>query len=219
MSLAKFVVLTYATDELLQDSQLLDQIIREGFQEELNVRLTDGVIRGSGAGQMLGILTSPCLISVARATPGTILSSDIFNMWARLLPGSHKNSYWVCNPDSLPTLYQLTVTVGTTGGQPVFLPGGTIQGVPYSTLLGRPLIVSEVGSSLATAGALILADFSSYAIVTKGTKVDTSLHIAYLSDQTVFRGVTRIQGQPLLNAPVVPFKGANSLSAFISLAA
>jgi HK97 family phage major capsid protein len=119
----------------------------------------------------------------------------------------------------LPTLYQLTVTVGTTGGQPVFLPGGTIQGVPYSTLLGRPLIVSEVGSSLATAGALILADFSSYAIVTKGTKVDTSLHIAYLSDQTVFRGVTRIQGQPLLNAPVVPFKGANSLSAFISLAA
>jgi len=219
MSLAKFVTLTYATDELLQDAQLLDQIIREGFQEELTVRLEDAVIRGTGAGQPLGVLNSPCLISVVRTTPSTISIQDVMNMWGRLLPGSHKNAAWVINSDSLPTLYQLTVTVGTTGGQPVFLPGGTIQGVPYSTLLGRPLIVSEVGSSLATAGSLLLCDFSSYAIITKGTKVDTSLHIAYLSDQTVFRGVTRIQGQPLLNAPVIPMRGANSLSAFISLAA
>ncbi len=34
-----------------------------------------------------------------------------------------------------------------------------------------------------------------------------------------YRGVTRIDGQPLLNAPVTPFKGANNLSAFCTLAA
>ena len=219
LSLKKFVVLCYATDELLQDAALLDQTLRQGFSEELALRLDDSIIRGSGAGQPLGILNSGCLVSVARTTPSTIVTADIMSMWGRLLPGSHKNAVWVVNPDSLPTLYQLTVSVGTAGGQTVFIPGGTIQGVPYSTLLGRPLIVSEVGSSLATAGSLILADFTCYGIITKGTKVDTSMHLAYLTDESIYRGVTRIDGQPLLSSSVVPFKGANALSAFVSLAA
>jgi HK97 family phage major capsid protein len=164
-------------------------------------------------------MNSPALVSVPRTTGGTIGIADVCNMWARLIPGSHKNAVWVVNADSLPTLYQMTVTTGTASGQSVFLPGGTISGIPFSTLLGRPLIVSEVGSSLATAGALILADFSSYALATKGTRIDTSIHCQFLTDQTCFRAVTRLDGQSLLSNSVIPFKGANSLSAFISLAA
>lgn len=139
------------------------------------------------------------------------------NMWGRLLPGSHKNAVWIINPDAIPTLYQMAVTTGTYSGTTVFIPGGTIQGVPFSTLLGRPLIVSEVASAMGTSGDLILGDFSCYGIISKGTKIDTSMHLQFLTDQSIYRGVTRLDAMPLLSTTVTPFKGANALSAFVAL--
>jgi HK97 family phage major capsid protein len=200
----------------LQDAALLDTTLRQGFAEELSLRLDSSILSGTGAGQPLGYQNSACCIKVTRGSPGTIGITDIMNMFGRLLTGSYKNSVWVVNQDVLPTLYQLSISVGTAG-VPVFLPGGSVSGVPFSTLLGRPLVVSEAASTLGELGDISFCDFSYYGIITKGSRTDVSMHLQFLQAEQVYRNLTRLDGQPLLSAPVVPFKGANSLSPFITL--
>ena len=66
-----------------------------------------------------------------------------------------------------PVFNSLGVTVGTTGGPPVFVPGGTIANVPFNSLLGRPLIPIEQAQTLGTSGDIILADMSGYLLISK----------------------------------------------------
>jgi HK97 family phage major capsid protein len=219
LTLKKLVILGYATDELLSDATLLDQTLRRGFQEEIAFKVDDGIIRGNGAAQMLGILNSGCLATVTRTTPGSIVVGDITSMWARLLPGSHSRAVWITNPDCLPTLYTMAMGTGTNSGVSIFMPGGSIAGQPYATIFNRPLIVSEMASSLASAGSLMLCDFSHYLLISKGLKVDMSVHVAWTTDQSCYRGVLRIDGMPDMAAKVTPYKGANDLSPFVSLSA
>jgi HK97 family phage major capsid protein len=68
LQLKKLIGLAYATDEMLQDSQLLERIIRQAFAEEIAYKTDDGAYRGVGGGQMLGILNAPALITVAAAS-------------------------------------------------------------------------------------------------------------------------------------------------------
>ena len=216
-NLKKLVVLSYCSDELLEDAALLEKTLREGFAEEISFRLEDSIVRGSGAGQCLGFLTSGCLVSQTRATASTIGVADITGMWSLLLPGSHSRAVWLINPDSLSTLYQLTL--GTTGQTPMFIPGGGLSQSPYPTLLGRPLIITELADTLANANALMLVDLSYYGLVTRGLKIDSSMHVKFVQDEQTFRGVFRVDGSPLLSNSILPFKGANRLSAFVTLTA
>ncbi len=62
LSLNKLIGLCYATDELLEDSTALAQTINEGFRDEFDFRITDGIINGTGDGQPLGILNSGCMV-------------------------------------------------------------------------------------------------------------------------------------------------------------
>lgn len=217
LTLKKLVCLCYATDELLEDANMLETTIREGFAHEIAFQLDRGIISGSGVGQPLGILNSGCKISVARNTASSIKIQDVVTMWASLLPGSHANAVWLINADALPTLYQLSQTVGTQGF-PVYMPAGGLSETPYNSLMGRPVIITEQCSSLGTIGDLILADFSQYILATRGeTKFDSSIHVRFTNDETTFRAVTRCDGQPALNAAVTPAKGSKTLSHFIVL--
>jgi hypothetical protein len=42
--------------------------------------------------------------------------------------------------------------------------------------------------------------------------------VEFLTDQTVFRFIFRGDGQPKRNAPLTPYKGAGTLSSFVTLA-
>jgi HK97 family phage major capsid protein len=223
LELKKLIGLCYATDELLEDSAALESIISQAFTEEFGFMLDEGILRGTGAGQLQGIMGSNSLVTVAKQgaqANGTILFENILNMWARLYAPSRANAEWYINQDIEPALYAMSLLVGTTGGVPVYMPAGGISGSPYSTLFGRPVIPIEQCSTLGAVGDIVLADLSQYAMIDKGgMKSATSIHVRFLNDEQVFRFTMRVDGQPKWNAAMTPNKGTNTQSPFITLAA
>lgn len=222
LSLKKLVGLCYATDELLEDATALEAVIKQGFAEEFGFLLDDAVIRGTGAGVPLGVLNSGCLVTVTKETgqaAKTIQVENIVNMWSRLYAKSWTKSNWYINQDVIPQLFTMGITIGT-GGAPIYMPPGGLSQSPYSTLLGRPVIPIEQCETLGTKGDIMLADFGEYILIDKGgIKQAQSIHVRFLYDETTFRFVYRVDGQPIWNSALTPYKGTNTVSPFITLQA
>ncbi|NIO06966.1 MAG: phage major capsid protein, partial [Deltaproteobacteria bacterium] len=162
LELKKMVGLVYATDELLADAAALERVIRQGFADEFGFMLDDAIVNGTGAGRPLGILNSPCLVTVNKETgqaAATIQVENLLKMWARCT--NPEKAHWLVNRDIIPQLYTMGITVGT-GGSPIFMPAGGISGQPFNTILGRPVIAIEQAATLGTVGDIILADLSAY---------------------------------------------------------
>jgi len=221
LNLQKIIGLCYSTDELLADATALEDILMQAFPEEFGFLIDDGIIRGTGAGTLLGILNSPCLITVAAEAgqaAATIVSENIMNMWSRLWARSKGNAVWLINQDVTPQLWTMSVAVGT-GGVAVYMPAGGLSGQPYATLFGRPVIEIEQCSTLGTVGDIILADLGEYLVIEKGgIESASSIHVRFIYDETAFRFVYRIDGQPAWNAALTPYQGSNTTSPFVALA-
>jgi len=220
LSLKKLTGLCYATDELLQDAAALESIIMKGFAEEFGFLVDDAIIRGTGVGKPLGILNSDALVTVAKEggqAAKSILAENIINMYSRCSSESKAN--WYINRDVLPQLFTMSLPVGT-GGAPIFMPAGGISGSPYNTLLGRSIIPMEQCSTLGTVGDIIFADFGEYIWSDKGDiDAAASIHVRFLYDEQVFRFIYRCEGQPGWKSALTPYKGTNTISPFVALAA
>ena len=222
LTLKKLIGLCYATDELLQDATALEAVIMQAFSEEFGFRVDDAIINGNGAVQMLGILNSPALVTVnaeGGQAADTIIYENIVSMWSRMYGPSRLNAAWYINQDIEPQLYTMSLAVGT-GGQLVYLPPGGASGTPYATLFGKPVIPIEQASTVGTVGDIILADMSQYLLADKGgVQSDRSIHVKFTTDETTFRFVYRVDGQPWWSSALTPKSGsANTLSPFVALA-
>jgi HK97 family phage major capsid protein len=220
--LKKLMSVMYMTDELLQDSTALTAIAGQAFSEEIMFMTEDAIWEGSGAGMPLGLINSPAVISVAKETgqkAATIVKENLDNMWSRMWVRSRANSVWTINQEIEPQLLGLNQAVGT-GGQMVYLPPGGMSAAPYATLYGRPVIATEYNAALGSVGDIGLVDLSQYTLVDKnGIQAATSMHVAFLTDEMVFRVTYRVDGQPMWHSAITPFKGSTTKSPFITLAA
>ena len=142
LKLKKLAVVVPTTDELLNDKVTLEAFIRTGSNLALVKEAEKQVIRGVGAGQPLGILSSGALVTVAAETgqlADTIDYANIVNMWSRMYADSRTSAIWLINQSIEPQLYTMGITVGV-GGTPVYMPPGGASASPYGTLFGRPVI-------------------------------------------------------------------------------
>jgi hypothetical protein len=96
-------------------------------------------------------------------------------------------------------------------------PDGT-QGYSPATLYGRPILTTEYNAALGTAGDIILANLGEYTLIDKGN-VDqaVSLHVAFLTDEAVWRFTYRADGQLNWNAALTPKSGGSTLSPVVAL--
>jgi HK97 family phage major capsid protein len=222
LTLHKLIGLCYATDELLSDASALEGFIRQAFAAEFGFLLDDAIIRGSGAGQPLGVLNAGCLVTVskeAQQQADTIVWENVVKMYARLFAGSRPNAVWLINQAAEAQLMQMAMSVGT-GGVPVYLPAGGASQSPYATLFGRPVIAIEQCSALGDVGDIIFGDFNGYIIAEKGgIESAMSIHVKFDYDESVFRFVLRCDGQPVRASSLTPYKGSDALSHFVTLAA
>jgi len=222
LRLKKFAVLVYATEELLQDTTALGGIISQGCAEELDFMINDDILNGLGAGGPLGILASPALVTVTKEggqLADTVVTQNIFKMWARMHPRSKSNAVWFINTDVTPQLYGLNLTVGT-GGMPMYMAPGALPNAPSGALLGRPVVETEFSPTLGDAGDVLLADMSQYVLIDKDVQAASSIHVQFITDQVAYRFVYRCDGQPKIAAPLTPYKGtSNTLSPFVALGA
>lgn len=222
LELNKLIGLCYSTDELLQDTAALESIISQAFMEEFGFMIDDAIVNGTGAGLPLGIMNSGCLVTVTKEAgqpAATILAENVINMWARMWAKSRQNAVWFINQNIEPQLYTMSLAVGT-GGIPVYMPANGLSDSPYARLMGRPVIPIEQCQTLGTTGDVILADLSQYVLADKGgIQSASSIHVQFKYDESVFRFVYRVDGQPIWNSALTPYKGgaANSLSPFVVL--
>lgn len=216
LSLKKLTGLCYATDELLQDTAALESVIRQAFAEEFGFKIDDAILTGTGAGEPLGILNSSSLVTIAKESNQTekITVENLIKMWNRVWSRSRNNAVWFINQEIEPYLY--TLKIGTT---PVYVPAGGLSEKPYGTLFGRPVIPLEQCSALGEVGDIILADLNQYLLIDKGgINAQSSIHVRFLYDENVFRFIYRVDGQPIWNKPLTPYKGTATQSPFVALA-
>jgi HK97 family phage major capsid protein len=135
-------------------------------------------------------------------------------MWNRLWARSRANSVWYINQEVEPYLYTLKI-----GDTPVYVPAGGLSEKPYGTLFGRPVIPLEQCSAAGDLGDIILADASQYLLIDKGgINAASSIHVRFLYDENVFRFIYRVDGEPIWNKPLTPYKGFSTVSPFVTLA-
>ncbi len=222
LSLQKLAGLYFATNEELSDTVALEATIAGFFAEEFAFKLDDALIRGTGAGEPLGILGHAGTVDVPKETnqaANTIIKENVEAMYSRMWTRSLRNATWLINQDVWPQLFRLEQAVGT-GGIPVFLPAGGLSAAPFGSLMGRPILPIEQAESLGTSGDIILADYDrGYVMIDKGgIDAAVSIHVQFLTDESVFRFIMRTDGQPVANKALTPFKGTKTVSSFITLA-
>lgn len=220
LSLKKLTGLAYVTDELLQDAPALESLLMQAFSEEIGFKLDDAILNGTGAGMPLGIMACPALVSQAKENgqpADTIVAENIINMWSRLWSGSMSNAVWLVNQSVLPQLYSMSLAVGG-GGQLVYMPANGISGRPYATLMGAEIVVCEQTDTLGDKGDIVLADLGQYLLADKGgIQSASSIHVRFVNDESVFRFVYRVDGQPWWQSALTPFNSAPTQSPFVTL--
>lgn len=168
-------------------------------------------LRGDGANKALGIINAPCSIVYSRATASTIVYNDIIGMLARVKFGGPL--VWITSQTTIPQLAALV----DPGNNVIFVKSAA-ENMP-STLMGFPIIYSERNPVLGTKGDLMLCQLSMYMIKNgSGPRVDVSTDVLFATDQTAFRIVWHVDGQPWLTAPL-PLEGSSSstISPFVIL--
>ena len=223
LNLKKLIGLCYATDELLDDVSALEGVIRSGFVSEFGFLLDDSIINGTGAGQPLGILNAGCLVSQAIETgqdADTIVAENVIKMYSRRFASMTSNYMWLYNQSIEPQLLTMSLAVGT-GGIPVYMPPGGLNDAPYGRLMGLPAMAIEQAAALGDKGDIILANLKDgYIIAEKGgIQADMSIHVRFIYDESVFRFVMRVDGQPTRASALTPYKGGATAtqSHFITL--
>jgi HK97 family phage major capsid protein len=205
-----------ATDEMLQNVTFLGQEVRQLFGEEFAFKCQDLAIRGTGAGEAMGILNADCLVSVAKETnqaADSIKTQNLSKMWSRF---SGKNPVWFINRDCGPELDQLSITAGTAALEPRFV---TYDAQGIMRIKGAPVVEIEQCETVGTVGDIILADWSQYVCADKGDIQEAmSIHVDFVYGQQLFRFTYYFDGQPRWSSAVTPFKGSNTRSPFVVLA-
>jgi HK97 family phage major capsid protein len=227
---SRLTAMVPVTEELMEDATAMGAYVQRKAGEKMNFKVTDAIISGTGAGQPLGIINAPCLVTVAKLgsqANDTVKGGNLVDMMARMPAASYQNAVWLINQDVLPQIMGSGVVVtdaaGTTAqgiGAIWMAPNGLSQ-TPYGTILGRPIVVTEACSALGDVGDIILADMRKYMTVVKsgGIRSDVSMHFYFDQNISAFRFVMRMNGQPWLSTPIARKNGSNTLSHFVTLAA
>jgi HK97 family phage major capsid protein len=220
LSLKKLMAFCYLTDELMSDAVALEAVVRDAFRSEMGFKFDDSVMNGSGAGKPLGVLNAGCLVSITAETgqaSTSLLAENIEKMYAR--NNSKTKAEWYINTDIWPQMFKFAHVIGASG-VPLFVPPGGISSAPLGTLLGRPLVELEQCATLGTVGDIIFADLSKYVVIDKGgMNQASSVHVRFLYDENVLRFTWRLDGQPVYNSALTPYKGSsNTVSPFTVIA-
>jgi len=221
LKLNKLTGLYYATDEVLQDAKALESVVSQGFAEEFGFKIDDAIINGLGTGEPLGILNSGGVVEVAIETgqgAATLLPENVEKMWNSMPSKNRLKAKWYINQDVESEFPKMAYPVGTAAISAFVPPKDIGSKAPAGTLKGRPIVPIEQAQALGTVGDIIFADLSEYIIIEKGPMESAvSIHVRFINDETVFRFVYRIDGQPIWNAAVTAFKGGTDRSPYVVL--
>ncbi len=211
----KLIGYTYASDELLADSAIsLGDFLSGplGFAGGINWMEDYAFLQGTGVGQPQGIIPAPATIHVNRATAGTVTFPDLADMLEKFLPSSR--GVWVISQSLMSEIIQLN---GPSGNPSYVWVANARDGIP-GNILGFPVIWCEKSPLAGVEGDVLLADMRYYLIGDRqATTVRSTQFDRWKYDQTSWRVVHRVDGQPWLSAPLTYQDGTTEVSPFVIL--
>lgn len=213
----KLLVATQVSNELLADGgQTFADQLEGKMSAAVSWTLDDRFLNGTGAGQPLGLLNDPALITVSKEASqaaSTFVLENALKMYERLYPGGFARGVWVVNHSVIPQLYALHLKIKNVAGSENV--GGSLT--PYFTiaadgamkLLGLPVITTEKTPALSSRGDVLLADFSQFAVgIRADILLENSRHAGWTSDSTYYRAVLRVEGAGTWAKPLTPKAGS-----------
>lgn len=213
----KLIVYTRADDELLQDSAISLAAFLEGpmgFGGVIAWMEEYAFLNGSGAGEPLGVINAGATITEGRNTANTVVFDDLADMCGDFLPSG--NGVWVISQSLMSTIIQLN---GPTGNPSYIWQANARDGIP-GMILGYPVIWTEKNPVRGSAGDIGLYDWRYYLIGDRqATTVESTKFDRWQFDQTSWRSVHRVDGQPWLSAPITLQDGSTQISPFVILGA
>ena len=196
----ELTVMIPVTNRLLYNAAGLFAFIQKTAPSEYTHKIIYEMINGLGDGEMLGWLASKAIVSASKKNgqaAGSFLWENIAAMIANLVPQSYQTACWVLNQFHVENLMKLNLPVGT-GGAPLlekFKLNGIAPGI--HELAGLPCYLLEQCPKPGTLGDANLVDLSQYVLsVSPQTIADSSIHVYYVTNETAFRWVWLINGQP-----------------------
>lgn len=222
---AKFRKNTLTAHQLIGYTQVSNQLLADadqsladflggpmGFPGVIGWQEDYAFLTGSGAGQPLGILNAGASVLVTRNTGSTIKYDDFAGMEAKFMG---QDGVWIASMAAKATLL-LMAGPAATNYAGAYLWGNAASSIP-AQFLGRPIFFTDKLPAVGTKGDLMLADFKYYLIGDRqATTVDTSVDQQFKFNQTAFRVVHRVDGQPWLSSPIV-YQDNASYSPFVVL--
>lgn len=209
-------------NDTLKDAPALEAWLRSSLPRGIREFEDRAFLKGDGVKKPLGALhaANPSLVVAGDETGQSsgITWFNVLAMASRLLPESWDRAVWVITPDAFAEIWSMALPVGTGGSAVMIAPGAGTQ-APQMTLLGRPIVWSrKAPATLGTQGDISLVDFSLYGIGDRqDVRVETSEHAFFFQDQTAFKVIERVDGQPLLLSPLTPENNGPTLSGFVQL--
>jgi len=207
--------LSYATEELINDSAIsFVALLEAGFRDEFAKKILNEKIRGTGVGQMEGVLSTPALISVTGAGGAAeIIFEDIVQMRSQCY--GYQNAIWLYNHDCLPQLAQMVMPIGTAG---VAMWQNSARESEPDMLWGRPAFPCEHCASVGTVGDIILGDWSQYLEGTyQQLESAESLHVRFVNNERTFRFLLRNDGKCWWRSALTPAQSSTTLSPFVAI--
>jgi len=183
-----------------------------GFKGAIDWYEEFAFLQGTGAGQPLGVINAGATIAVPAAVGAGFMLADSLNMLEALLPGA--DGMWHFNQRLLSNVYGMVDAAGNL----CFVPNAS-DAAP-GKLWGFPVAFTEKLPVPGAAGSALLCAWKYYYVGDrKGTTIDSTNLELFRYNQTSWRAVHRVDGQPALSVPLTLQDGATQTSPFVMLGA
>lgn len=195
----KLTALFYETDELKDDAPAIESLVRAEMPEAFADKIDYLLINGTGVDEILGLLNSPALLTVAKKAgqaASTVVAENIINMYARLPAADRASSIWLYHAQ-LEEQFPL-MTVGANNF-PVFIqPGNGLTERPYGTMRGIPALPFLHCKALSAKGDLFLLNPRKIRLLARtGLQAQMSAHVGFLNGEIVWRFDQRLAARPI----------------------
>lgn len=210
--------LDYCTEEVLSDSPIsFVALLASGFSDQFTSHMIDERLNGSGVGRYMGIMKSPCLLTITAEEgqrAATVVYENLVEMMARCW--QYGQAMWMANHTVLPQLMKLNQTAGIAGNPTAWQPSAR-EGTP-GVIFGQPLILTEYCAAVGTTGDIVLGNWREYLEgIFQPLQSAESVHVRFLQHERTFKFWLRNAGAPWWRSVLTPKNGA-TLSPFVVLA-
>ncbi len=218
LMLHKLTVSAYATEEIIEDSpQALESYLLPLMAAEINFKVNDAVINGTGNGMPLGVLKANSKITVTALSgqgANTIVAINVLNMKSRIVPAFRRNMVWLFNGEAEAQITRMFIATGQYAATNLlsYDDGGSLR------IMGSPALLIEACAALGTEGDLIAFAPEGYAaIIKRGLDSQMSQHLRFDYDESCFKVRFRMDGQAKDDVALTPYKGSQTTSAIATL--